>query len=58
MRNHLVEKSIGKATKGDFSDFEILSDLSLNPFEMKENYEAFYKAPTDREVVHQTFCGT
>ena len=58
MRNHLVEKSIRKATKGDFSDFEILSDLLLNPFEMKENYEAFYKAPTDREVVHQTFCGT
>ena len=58
MRNHLVEKSIRKATKGDFSDFETLSDLLLNPFEMKENYEAFYKAPTDREVVHQTFCGT
>ena len=58
MRNHLVEKSIRKATKGDFSDFEILSDLLLKPFEMKEKYEAFYKAPTDREVVHQTFCGT
>ena len=58
MRNHLVEKSIRKAKKGDFSDFEILSDLLLKPFEMKEKYEAFYKAPTDREVVHQTFCGT
>ena len=58
MRNHLVEKSIRKATKGDFSDFEILSDLLLKPFEMKETYEAFYKAPIDREIVHQTFCGT
>ena len=58
MRNHLVEKSIVKATKGDFSDFEILSDLLINPYEMKENYEAFYKAPTNKEVVHKTFCGT
>ena len=58
MRNHIVEKCIGKAKKGDFSDFEILSDLLLNPFEMKENYKAFYKAPKDTEVVHQTFCGT
>ena len=58
MRNHLVEKSIVKATEGDFSDFEILSDLLINPYEMKENYEAFYKAPTNKEVVHKTFCGT
>jgi len=58
MRNHLVEKAIGKATKGDFSDFEILCDLLITPFEVKENHETFYKAPTDSEVVHQTFCGT
>ena len=58
MRTHLVEKSIVKATEGDFSDFEILSDLLINPYEMKEKYEAFYKAPTNKEVVHKTFCGT
>ena len=58
MRNHLVERAIGKAIKGDLSDFEILCDLLLTPFEMKENYKAFYQLPIDSEVVHQTFCGT
>ena len=58
MRNHLVENAIGKATKGDFSDFEILCDLLITPFEVKENHETFYNAPRDSEVVHQTFCGT
>ena len=58
MRNHLVERAIGKAIKGDLSDFEILCDLLLTPFEMKENYKAFYQSPIDSEVVHQTFCGT
>jgi uncharacterized protein YdiU (UPF0061 family) len=58
MRNHLVEGAIGKAIKGDFSDFDILCDLSLTPFEMKENYKEFYQSPIDSEVVHQTFCGT
>ena len=58
MRNHLVEQAIGKATKGDFSDFEILCDLLITPFELKENRDALYKAPRDSEVVHQTFCGT
>ena len=58
MRNHLVENAIGKATKGDFSDFDILCDLLITPFEAKENHETFYNAPRDSEVVHQTFCGT
>jgi uncharacterized protein YdiU (UPF0061 family) len=58
MRNHLVENAIGKATKGDFSDFDILCDLLTMPFEIKENYEEFYKPPTASQVVHQTFCGT
>ena len=58
MRNHLVEQAIGKATKGDFSDFKILCDLLITPFEVKENHETFYNAPRDSEVVHQTFCGT
>ena len=58
MRNHLVEQAIGKATTGDFSDFEILCDLLITPFEVKENHETFYNAPRDSEVVHQTFCGT
>ena len=58
MRNHLVEQAIGKATKGDFSDFEILCDLLITPFEVKENHETFYNAPRDSEVVYQTFCGT
>ena len=58
MRYHLVEQAIGKATKGDFSDFEILCDLLITPFEVKENHETFYNAPRDSEVVHQTFCGT
>ena len=58
MRNHLVERAIGKAIKGDFSDFEILCDLLLTPYEMKENYKAFYQSPIDSEVVHKTFCGT
>ena len=58
MRNHLVEKAIGKATKGDFCDFDILCDLLTRPFEIKENREKFYKPPTASQVVHQTFCGT
>ena len=58
MRNHLVEKAIGKATKGDFCDFEILCDLLTMPFKIKENHEEFYKPPTASQVVHQTFCGT
>ena len=58
MRNHLVENAIGKATKGDFSDFDILRDLLTMPFEIKENHEEFYKPPTASQVVHQTFCGT
>ena len=58
MRNHLVEKAIRKATKGDFCDFGILCDLLTRPFEIKENHEEFYKPPTASQVVHQTFCGT
>ena len=58
MRNHLAENAIGKAIKGDFSDFDILRDLLTMPFEIKENHEEFYKPPTASQVVHQTFCGT
>ena len=58
MRNHLVENAIGKATKGDFTDFDILRDLLTMPFEIKGNHEEFYKPPTASQVVNQTFCGT
>ena len=54
----LVENASGKATKGNFSDFDILRDLLTMPFEIKENHEEFYKPPTASQVVHQTFCGT
>ena len=40
---------IGALVDGDLQDLY---------YEIKENHEAFYKAPTNKEVVHKTFCGT
>jgi len=57
-RNHLVEKAIQAALKGDLSVFDELMTVLARPFDAQDGRDAFARPPAPEEVVHQTFCGT
>ena len=56
-RNHIVEAMIAEAVAGDMQLFHALNDTLKTPFVTPQNPD-FSMAPTDNELVHQTFCGT
>lgn len=55
-RNHRVEEAITAATNGDLRPFERLADALANPFGDAD--PDLQEAPTEAELVTQTFCGT
>ena len=58
-RNHLIEAAIrAAATDNDFSLFHSLVDVLSDPFSYKPEFAGCAMAPSQEEVVHQTFCGT
>lgn len=57
-RNHQIQKAIEMAYDGDYSHFHKLNEVLKNPFEQKDEFSEFAKAPELSERVCQTFCGT
>ena len=57
-RNHIIEKIIKEAAKGNFDQFNQLSTVLKKPFTHDSSFIDFYKAPKKEELVQQTFCGT
>lgn len=56
-RNHLVDKAIKNANKGDFELCESLIESSKDPYSRVHPPE-FLLPPEDSEIVRNTFCGT
>jgi len=56
-RNHHVEAALSAASEGDLSLFQALLDVVQRPHEDRPGLDA-YKAPAQRDVPYQTFCGT
>ncbi|MEM9585261.1 MAG: YdiU family protein [Pseudomonadota bacterium] len=57
-RNHQVEACIQEALDDDYTRFERLSSVLVNPFEEHPDHADLQAAPQDQELVSQTFCGT
>ncbi len=58
-RNHRVEQAISAAVNNeDFTPFHTLNSLLAKPFEFNKQYMEFADAPSDDQLVYETFCGT
>ena len=57
-RNHLIEKCISQALKGDLNLFHRLLKALETPYISHPEFDEFSKPPKNNEIVHQTFCGT
>ena len=57
-RNHLIERCISEALKGDLTLFHLLLKSLETPSKDKPEFYEFTKPPERHEIVHQTFCGT
>ena len=57
-RNHRVEQVIQAAYGGDYAPFHQFVDALAKPYEDRNAYSEYERAPKPNEVVHQTFCGT
>lgn len=58
-RNHLVEEAINAAVeREDFQPFEMLVDVTAQPFENRPGCERYAMPARPEERVCQTFCGT
>lgn len=57
-RNHLVEKALTNAEKGDLSTFQDLTKALADPYQDHNEDEPFTAIPKPHEVVKKTFCGT
>jgi len=57
-RNHRIEEMIKAAVTGDYGPFDRLNASLSRPYERNSEYDDLRRAPTDEEVVGQTFCGT
>ncbi len=57
-RNHIVEKVLDQAVKGDMSDFETWLQILKNPYELQavDNYYLF--GIEDFRTDYKTYCGT
>lgn len=57
-RNHRVEQMIQAAVQGDYAPFHRLTKVLSQPYgDQPEAVDLTYP-PTEKEVVHATFCGT
>ena len=57
-RNHQIQEAIDKAYENDFSKMLEMIEVFKNPFEEKEKYSIYTKAPLEEQKVLRTFCGT
>ena len=57
-RTHRIEQAIQAAVAGDFALFERLNAALATPFTATESDIDLARAPTEDEIVPQTFCGT
>jgi uncharacterized protein YdiU (UPF0061 family) len=57
-RNHLVQKAIDFAYKGDMSFTKEFMNVLSDPFVEKEEFAQFSLPPKKEERVERTFCGT
>lgn len=58
-RNHLVEKAIQEALRGEeLLTFKRLNQALQNPYEYQKEFTEFYRPPKKEEEVKVTFCGT
>jgi len=54
-RNHQVELAIQHAYEGNFQSFNLLCEAIKTPYSANAPYE---RAPSEKQVITQTFCGT
>ncbi len=57
-RTHRIEEAIQAAVAGDFAPFERLHAALQTPFALAEDNADLARAPTEDEIVPETFCGT
>jgi uncharacterized protein YdiU (UPF0061 family) len=57
-RNHLVQRMIDKAISNDYSMFDFMIKVFLNPFESHAEFDSMALPPLSHEIVQNTFCGT
>jgi len=57
-RNHRVEQAIDEAVGGDLTVFNDMNTVLAQPFTEQPGLSDYAKAPTVRERVTRTFCGT
>tara|TARA_Y100001970_G_scaffold233310_1_gene290785 strand:- start:2189 stop:3592 length:1404 start_codon:yes stop_codon:yes gene_type:complete len=56
-RNHIVERILDEAIKGDYKNLYKLLNYLINPY--KNNIDSeLNRMPTEEEKIHETFCGT
>jgi uncharacterized protein YdiU (UPF0061 family) len=57
-RNHLIEKAIQLALKGEYSFFHELIEAVGEPYQTPKTNSELFRPPKPHEEVHETFCGT
>jgi uncharacterized protein YdiU (UPF0061 family) len=57
-RNHLVERVIAAAVKGELAPFHRLADAVADPFRERDDIDDLLAPPRPEEEVRATFCGT
>ncbi|WP_069298533.1 protein adenylyltransferase SelO [Neptunicoccus sediminis] len=57
-RNHRVEEAIQSALAGDYTLFHTLVSVVTRPFDPQPEHAEYERAPTEDQIVQQTFCGT
>ncbi|MEO0830757.1 MAG: YdiU family protein [Pseudomonadota bacterium] len=57
-RTHRIEESIQAAVAENLAPFHRLFDALQTPFDLADEHEDLTRAPTEDEIVPQTFCGT
>ena len=57
-RNHMIERAIQQAYRGDLSIFNEMNQAMKEPYKKKPSFQTYEIPPTPDERVQQTFCGT
>ncbi|HKJ16348.1 MAG TPA: YdiU family protein [Xanthomonadales bacterium] len=57
-RNHRVEQAINEALEGDFTVFNELNAILLQPYAEQPGLSHLAEAPEEHQRVTRTFCGT
>ncbi len=57
-RTHRIEEAISSGVSGDLAPFHRLNKALQTPFVLSEDDSDLARAPTQDEIVPQTFCGT